>query len=166
MQSTDVAEGTSKNTTSDTTTEVKTDIIVCDGGPKMRFKSNQVIVNTKSSFKCHLARCQSIIDDTNHSELVLKGVGRAIPRAVNLAIQLNANNCNTFEVEPNTFTANMLDDVSGRPIVGATKDTYLPDDATDKPIKKISRVPGISIRVRKSKLELEKVKKVKDLLKN
>lgn len=80
--------------------------------PKLKrgYRSNDVIVNTKSSFKSHLVRCQALIDNIHFDEIVLKSMGKATVRAANLAIQLNLNNYNSFELKPFLMTAEIHED--------------------------------------------------------
>lgn len=127
-----------------------------------KYKSNLVIVNKKSNFKSHLTRCQLIIDNVDFDEVVLRAIGKATHRAEHLAEQLNQNNYRTFEIEKSPFLVDLIDDKSKRPIQGAEQDLFSPDTPNVE-IKKITKVPGVEIRVKKSKLELARSKGLKNL---
>lgn len=124
--------------------------------PRRKHNSNEVIVNTKSNFKSHLVRCQSILDNTTFDEVVIKAMGKATTRAANLAVHLNANNFNTFHLESKTYTVDVIEDrsLAGKPIKGANKDGFNPD-AIDTTIEKKTHIPAIVIRVRKNELEIK-----------
>jgi len=128
-----------------------------------KYKSNVIIVNTKSNFKSHLVKCQTIMDDVGFEELVLKAMGKATTRASNLALQLNSNNHNTFEISPSTYSVERREFKHRKVIRGAQKDKFDPDDVeVDK--KKVVYIPAIQIIVRKNELELEKTRSAKRLL--
>lgn len=120
-----------------------------------KYKSNEIIVNTKSNFKSHLVKCQSIMDNSQYDELVLKGLGKATTRALNLALQLNLNNYKTFDLIPTTYSVEIYDESkSMKRIKGTDRDQFDPDDI-DITKRKVTFVPAIEIVVRKSKIELE-----------
>jgi DNA-binding protein len=125
-----------------------------------KLNSNEVIINNKSSYKCHLVRCQTILDNIHYDKVVLKAMGKATNRAASLAIQLNANNYNTFEIKPKTYSVELIEDNSKRPLRGADKDGFDPD-AVDISKKKLKYVPAIEINVCKSKWEIEKIKRLR-----
>lgn len=128
---------------------------------KRKLNSNEIIINNKSSYKSHLVRCQSLLDNINYDRLILKAMGKATNRATNLAIQLNANNFNTFNLQPKTYSVELVEDKSKRPIRGADRDGFDPD-AIDVSNKKLRYVPAIEISVCKSKMEIEKIRQVKN----
>lgn len=127
---------------------------------KRRHRNNEIIVNTKSKFTCHLMRCQAIMDNIHTEELVLKGIGKATTRALNLALQLNSNNFNTFAIIPETKCVEFLQDKQKQPIKGHKRDEYDPDKI-DQGGKRIVRIPAIEITVRKNQLELDKMSLLK-----
>lgn len=128
---------------------------------KRKIDSNEVIVNTKSNFKCHLVKCQGILDNIHHDEVVIKAMGRATSRAIILANQLNSNNHNTMELKPRTYSVDILEPKDKRPIIGTDKDNYDPDDPHVKNSTRVTHVPAIEIIVRKNKLELDKLRQVR-----
>lgn len=123
---------------------------------KRKYQSNEIIVNNKSSFKSHLVRCQKIIDNMHYDQLVIKSVGNATTRALNLAMQLNANNFDTFELQPREFHCSMSR--KERAIRGADKDGFDPDSADRL---KLVQLPALDIVVRKSKMEIDSLRKAR-----
>lgn len=120
----------------------------------MRSKSNEVTVNLKSSFKSQLIKCQSIMDTSKFESVVLKGMGKATNRAVNLALELNSNNFNSFSVTPITYSVPIKE---FPPIpIGQDKDTFDPEEHNNHNNYNIKHIPAIRIEVRKSDLELSK----------
>lgn len=125
---------------------------------RRKYNSNIVIVNNKSNFKSHLVKCQTIMDNIHNDELLIKAIGKATDRASNLATQLNANNFNTFELETRSHKVRLLGNKMTIPIKGANKDGFNPDEidiADDK--LKIIEIPSIEIKVRKHKIEIERM---------
>lgn len=127
---------------------------------KRKYNSNEVIVNNKSNFKSQLVKCQSIMDNTRFDDLVIRAMGKATCRAMNLALQLNLNNYETFELKPKTFSVELKEDNLKRPVRGADKDGFDPK-SVDVTGKKTYFVPAIEIVVRKSEIEIERVKQIK-----
>lgn len=131
---------------------------------RVGYKSNLVAVNNKSNFKSQLTKCQNIIDNIHFTELIIKGMGKATCRASNLAIQLNLNNHNSFELKPRIYSVDILEDKIKKPIKGADKDSFDPDKV-DMEDKRLVHVPAIEIIVRKNKIELDKIANIKRQLK-
>lgn len=127
---------------------------------KQRYKSNEIIVNNKSNFKSLLVRCQSIMDDTYMESVVIRAMGKATPRAVNLALQLNKNNFNSFLLKTKTYTVEVLDDRKNSHLFGANKDAYDPDQV-DLTKQRNRRVPAIEISVKKNPLEVNQMRKLR-----
>lgn len=126
---------------------------------KEKYNSNVVVVNSKSSFKSHLVKCQTIMDNINFDHLVLKGLGRATSRTINLANQLNSNNFNTFEIVTRKYSIDLNDEpkkltkLNDMNVIG---DEFDPEENT---VRTLNRVPAIEIIVRKNKLEISHFKK-------
>lgn len=127
---------------------------------KRKRNSNEVVVNNRSSYKCHLVKCQALLDNINYDKVVLKAMGKATVRASSLAIQLNANNFNTFRLEPRTYSVELTEDKSKKPILGADKDSFDPD-VVDTSSRKLRFIPAIEISVRKSEMEIQKLRQIK-----
>lgn len=129
-------------------------------GIRRKFNSNEIVVNNKSNFKSQLVKCQNIMNNINYDELVIKAMGRATSRAINLALQLNETNYNTFEISPRTYSIEHNEDKVKQPVRGADKDSFDPDDIDINMDKQTIYIPAIELVVRKSKLEIEKVRQV------
>lgn len=128
---------------------------------KQKYNSNQLVVNTKSNFKSHLVKCQTMIDNIQFDEIVLRGMGKATSRAINLALQLNSNNHNTFELKPKTYSVKIMEDKVNQHIRGSNRDNFNPDSIDLEKAKKVTHIPAVEITVRKSKTELDKTKSAK-----
>lgn len=126
------------------------------------FGSNEIVVNNKSNFKSHLVKCQAIMDNVNFDECVIKAMGRATTRAVNLALQLNSNNYDTFNLIPQTYSVEVLEypNKKNKIPTGADRDLFDPDQV-DVSARTITYVPAIKISVQKSDIELNKISKAK-----
>ena len=72
-------------------------------------RKNDIYVNKKTDFKAQLARCQRILDN-GANELYIHGLGAAVNRAINLALQLKALANGSIEVCANTSTVELVDD--------------------------------------------------------
>ena len=72
-------------------------------------RKNDVYVNKKTDFKAQLARCQRLLDN-GVNELYIHGLGAALNRAINLALQLKALGNGSIEVSANTSTVELIDD--------------------------------------------------------
>lgn len=73
-------------------------------------RKNDVYINKKTDFKAQLARCQRMLD-TGENELYIHGLGAALNRAINLALQLKALGNGSIEVSANTSTVELTDDL-------------------------------------------------------
>lgn len=127
---------------------------------KQGYRSNDVVVNNKSSFKSHLVKCQKLIDNIYFDEIVIKAMGKATVRAANLALQLNYNNHNCFEIQAETMYTEIYDEKHKRPLKGADKDGFNPDAINLETVTP-TKVPILEIRIRKSRFEIEKVRQFK-----
>ena len=72
-------------------------------------RKNDIYVNKKTDFKAQLARCQRLLDN-GENELYIHGLGAALNRAINLALQLKALGNGSIEVSANTSTVELVDD--------------------------------------------------------
>ena len=124
---------------------------------KPKYNSNQIIVNNKSNFKCHLVKGQAILDNIHFDELVIVAMGKATTRALNLAVQLNKNNFNSFELKPRTYSVDIWEDKSIKQVKCANKDGFDPDSINISEVTP-TQVPAIEIIVRKSQLEINKMR--------
>ncbi len=72
-------------------------------------RNNDVYVNMKTDFKAQLGRCQKLLDK-GVNELYIHGLGQAVHRAINLALQLKAQGNGSIEVSAKTSTVELTDD--------------------------------------------------------
>eukprot|EP00058_Branchiostoma_floridae_P027965 XP_002613456.1 hypothetical protein BRAFLDRAFT_277479 [Branchiostoma floridae] len=64
----------------------------------------------QSNFKGQLERAQRMLD-AGSNEVFIHGLGHAINRAINIALQLKARGLGTIEVSTNTSTVELIDDL-------------------------------------------------------
>ena len=76
---------------------------------KLPNRKNDVYVTRKTCFKSQLERCQKLLDTGN--EVCIHGLGAAINRAVNLAMQLKTNGQGSVETAAHTSTVELMDDL-------------------------------------------------------
>lgn len=77
---------------------------------KLPKRKNDVYVGRKTNFKCQLERCQKLLD-TETNEVFIHGLGAAINRAINLALQLQIRGQGTVEISAHTSTVELMDDL-------------------------------------------------------
>ena len=73
-------------------------------------RKNDIYVSNKTDFKAQLARCHKMLD-TGVNEIYIHGLGAAVNRAVNLALQLQKCNIDTLQLSVNTSTVELTDDL-------------------------------------------------------
>jgi ribonuclease P/MRP protein subunit RPP20 len=71
-------------------------------------RDNDIYVNMKTNFSIQLKKCEHIIDCGQYEELFIHGLGKAVNRAINMALQLQSNN--GLEISCNTSSVDMIDD--------------------------------------------------------
>lgn len=76
---------------------------------KLPKRDCDVYITRKTDFKQQLKRCQKILDNGNL--VCIHGLGVAIDRAINLALQLKASGMGTVELAAHTNTVELVDDV-------------------------------------------------------
>ncbi|XP_020900146.1 ribonuclease P protein subunit p20-like [Exaiptasia diaphana] len=72
-------------------------------------KKNDIYINRKTDFKAQLERCQKLLD-SSHQEVWIHGLGAAINRAINLALQLKHRGMGTIETSALTSSVELIDD--------------------------------------------------------
>ena len=77
-------------------------------GPE-RKRDGDVYVTNKTNFKAQLKRCEKLLSD-GASELIVHGLGAAVPRACNLALQLREIHYGGVELDAKTSTTSIVDD--------------------------------------------------------
>ncbi|KAK1889941.1 Ribonuclease P protein subunit p20 [Dissostichus eleginoides] len=58
-----------------------------------------------------LARCQKLLEGGGHREICVHGLGLAINRAINIALQLQASSQGVLQLAANTSTVELVDDL-------------------------------------------------------
>ena len=75
-------------------------------------RKNDIFVTKKTNFKAQMNRCQKLFD-SGLNEVVIHGLGAAVNRAINLALQLQRNSMRTLEIATHTSTVELMDDFDG-----------------------------------------------------
>ncbi|XP_022782033.1 ribonuclease P protein subunit p20-like isoform X1 [Stylophora pistillata] len=76
---------------------------------KEQKRRNDIYVNRKTDFAGQLERCQKILD-SSEQEVTIHGLGSAINRAINLALQLEQRGQGTVELSTTTSSVKLVDD--------------------------------------------------------
>ena len=66
-------------------------------------------VSEKTHFKAQENRCQKLLD--SGSEVIIHGLGKAVNRAINLALQLQARGAGTVQLATQTSSVELTDDI-------------------------------------------------------
>ncbi|XP_064601287.1 ribonuclease P protein subunit p20-like [Liolophura sinensis] len=77
--------------------------------PRLPKRKNDIYVSRKTDFKQQFARCQKLFD-SGWNEVYIHGLGAAINRAVNLALQLKDKGMGTLDLAVHTSTVELTDD--------------------------------------------------------
>ena len=72
-------------------------------------QKNDIYVNKQSDFKNQLERAQKLLD-SGYNEIFIHGLGAAINRAVNLALQLKERGHGSIEISAQTSSTQVVDD--------------------------------------------------------
>ena len=78
--------------------------------PFMPKRRNDFYITRRTDFKAQISRCQKYLDNGGQ-ELYIHGLGAAINRAMNLALQLQNNGMGTIGVAVRTSTVELTDDL-------------------------------------------------------
>ncbi|MBN3318062.1 POP7 protein, partial [Atractosteus spatula] len=78
---------------------------------KLPRRRNDVYVNMKTDFRAQLARCQKLLEGGGQREICVHGLGLAINRAINIALQLQAASQGALQIAANTSTVELVDDL-------------------------------------------------------
>ncbi|CAK1551223.1 unnamed protein product [Leptosia nina] len=71
---------------------------------------NVIFVTKKTNFKAQLDKCCDLLTK-GEKDIILHGLGAAIQRCCNLALQIEAAFCGTCQIEVNTGTVDLVDDL-------------------------------------------------------
>ncbi|XP_064622640.1 ribonuclease P protein subunit p20-like [Lineus longissimus] len=74
-------------------------------------RKNDVYVSSKTNLKVQLNRCLKHFDENGFQEVFIHGLGNAINRAINLALQVQVHYGNVMEVSTHTSTLELIDDL-------------------------------------------------------
>ncbi|KAG6444499.1 ribonuclease P protein subunit p20 isoform X1 [Manduca sexta] len=72
--------------------------------------NNVIFITKKSNFKAQLDKCCDLLTG-GENEIILHGLGSAIQRCCNLALQLEILFAGTCQIEVNTGTVDLVDDL-------------------------------------------------------
>ena len=81
-----------------------------DSSTRVKKSSCSIYINTKSSFSSQLSKAQKAVDSGN-STIFLHATGGSITRAVQIALQINEDNFEAFDLWPYTSTTTVADDL-------------------------------------------------------
>ncbi|XP_011297675.1 ribonuclease P protein subunit p20 [Fopius arisanus] len=73
-------------------------------------RSKDVYATNKTAFKAQLNICEKLLDG-GEPEIIIHGLGAAINRACNLALQLKKNSSGTLDIDTRTSTVHLIDDL-------------------------------------------------------
>ncbi|VDI74146.1 ribonuclease P/MRP protein subunit RPP20 [Mytilus galloprovincialis] len=76
---------------------------------KLPKRTNDVYVSRRTNFKQQLERCHKLMNSGN--EVYIHGLGAAINRAVNLALEVKKSSIGNVETETQTSTVELVDDL-------------------------------------------------------
>lgn len=78
--------------------------------PRLPKRPNDIYITTRSTFQSELDKCQKLLE-SGEKEVFVHGMGRAVNRAVNLALQLESKFPGTVQLAVNTSTTTVVDDL-------------------------------------------------------
>uniref|UniRef100_A0A915JND2 Ribonuclease P protein subunit p20 n=1 Tax=Romanomermis culicivorax TaxID=13658 RepID=A0A915JND2_ROMCU len=79
--------------------------------PRFPTRKNDIYVTKRTNFRAQLERCRKLLDDKAFDQIFVHGLGAAVNRALNLALQLKRQSVGTLEMELNTSTIEVTDDL-------------------------------------------------------
>ncbi|XP_041351252.1 ribonuclease P protein subunit p20-like [Gigantopelta aegis] len=113
--------------------------------PRLPKRKNDVYISRRVHFQAQLKRCQKLLDSGN--EVYIHGLGAAINRAINVALQLKENGRGTVEVSAYTSTVDLADDLE-------------PDNDDDEP--EVSHRNNSAVHIKVYRPDLPSTAKSKD----
>jgi len=78
--------------------------------PRDTKEKNDFYVTRKSDFKGQLVRCLELIEK-GEEEIVIHGLGAAVNRAINLALQIEEKLLGTYQLDVTTSTVKLVDEL-------------------------------------------------------
>ncbi|BES95489.1 processing of precursor 7 [Nesidiocoris tenuis] len=85
--------------------------------PRPAKRPNEFFITNKSDFKGQLARVFKLLENNEEEEIILRGLGTAVLRTVNLSLQLQEKLGPQYATEVFTYTVHLVDDIEGVPDV-------------------------------------------------
>ncbi len=76
--------------------------------PRFTTRKNDVYVTKRTDFKAQEARCTKLLD-SGYEEIYIHGLGAAVNRAINLALQLEQKSLGLIKLESATSTLEVTD---------------------------------------------------------
>ena len=77
---------------------------------KWQKRRNDVYVSKKTNFEVQMKRCRKLLE-SGSNEIFIHGLGVAVDRAMNIALQLKVQGLGTLEVSATTDTVELVDDL-------------------------------------------------------
>ncbi|XP_026273920.1 ribonuclease P protein subunit p20 [Frankliniella occidentalis] len=78
--------------------------------PRLPKRPNDIYVTNRSNFQSELDKCLKLLE-SGEKEVFVHGLGAAVNRAVNLALQLESKFLGTVQLTVNTSTTTLIDDL-------------------------------------------------------
>ena len=94
-------------------TEVRKSLRVKKNKPVHSHGINEIYVDTSQPFNQLLERAWRLLDEGKLDHVIVHGIGPAIQRVINLALQLKLRGDGMYEVSPTTHTVHLHDDLVG-----------------------------------------------------
>ncbi|XP_063216815.1 ribonuclease P protein subunit p20-like isoform X1 [Bacillus rossius redtenbacheri] len=76
--------------------------------PRLPRSDNHVYITNKTNYQAQLKRCEGLLERAD-GWLVIHGLGAAVSRALNLALQLQLRHPGTVQLAVNTSTTDLVD---------------------------------------------------------
>ncbi|KAF7994980.1 hypothetical protein HCN44_004452 [Aphidius gifuensis] len=73
-------------------------------------RNKDIYVTKKTNFQAQLNKCEKLLSN-GESEIIIHGLGAAINNACNLALTLKKNHNGTLDIDVNTSTVKLIDDL-------------------------------------------------------
>jgi len=87
--------------------------------PKEYNRPNDIYIGERSTFESQIVKCRKLLDGDVYNEIFLHGLGKAIPKTINLAIKVKDIYFGTVDHSVNTTTVKLIDDLV--PLDGETQ---------------------------------------------
>uniref|UniRef100_A0A914WAV0 Ribonuclease P protein subunit p20 n=1 Tax=Plectus sambesii TaxID=2011161 RepID=A0A914WAV0_9BILA len=78
--------------------------------PRFATRKNDVYITKRTNFGAQMARCEKLLEG-QFNEIYVHGLGNAVNRAINLSLQLKRRALGSIDLDVNTSTMEMTDDL-------------------------------------------------------